>query len=220
MVRLVVFLVSVSLDLLRAIFRSRDELLVENLALRQQVATLLRRRPRPDLDDIDRALWIALRRSWPKWANALIIVKAETVARWHRERFRRHWAKISRRRGLPRIDAEVRSLIHEMATNGWGAPRIHGELLKLGFEVSEATVSRYMPRRPVSPDQLRRTRMARSGTAGLPVEHRHALHVAALPMHHRDPFDRLLVAQAQLDGATLVTADSSLDPYEVDKLRA
>ena len=156
MVRLVVFLVSVSLDLLRAIFRSRDELLVENLALRQQVATLLRRRPRPDLDDIDRALWIALRRSWPKWANALIIVKAETVARWHRERFRRHWAKISRRRGLPRIDAEVRSLIHEMATNGWGAPRIHGELLKLGFEVSEATVSRYMPRRPVSPDQLRR----------------------------------------------------------------
>jgi hypothetical protein len=156
MVRLVVFLVSVCLDAFRAIRRSREELVLENLALRQQVAALLRQRPRPALDDVDRGFWVALLRSWPKWVNALLIVKPDTVARWHRERFRRHWANLSRRPGRPWIGVEIRDLIRAMAAHGWGAPRIHGELLKLGFDVSEATVSRYMPRRPVEPDQVAR----------------------------------------------------------------
>jgi hypothetical protein len=81
-----------------------------------------------------------------------------TVAKWHRERFRRYWAKISQQKGpgRPRIDAEIRRLIRTMARDGWGAPRIHGELLKLGFVISEITVSRYMPRGPADPDQLKR----------------------------------------------------------------
>jgi PIN domain nuclease of toxin-antitoxin system len=73
---------------------------------------------------------------------------------------------------------------------------------------------------PVPPSDYVPSRMTRSGTSGLPVEHRHALHVASLPPHHRDPFDRLLVAQAQLEGAVLVTADSQLDAYDVQRLNA
>jgi PIN domain nuclease of toxin-antitoxin system len=73
---------------------------------------------------------------------------------------------------------------------------------------------------PVPPSDYVPSRMARSGTSGLPVEHRHALHVAGLPAHHRDPFDRLLVAQAQLEGAVLVTADAQLDAYDVQRLSA
>ena len=73
---------------------------------------------------------------------------------------------------------------------------------------------------PVPPPDYVQSRMARSGTRGIPVEHRHALHVATLPHHHRDPFDRLLVAQSQLEGATLITADRKLEAYDVDKLFA
>ena len=88
--------------------------------------------------------------------ESLVIVKADTVARWHRDRFRRYSAKISRRRrpGRPRVDAEVRHLIRTMSQDGWGAPRIHAELTKLGFTVSEVTVSRYLPRRPAEPDEV------------------------------------------------------------------
>lgn len=131
---------------------------MENLALRQQVTALKKERPSRALDDVERAFWVALRASWPSWASRLMIVKADTVARWHRERFRRYWAKISRRRcpGRSRIGAEIRDLIWTMAKDGWGAPRIHAELLKLGFAVSQMTVSRYMPRRPAEPDQVKR----------------------------------------------------------------
>ena len=92
------------------------------------------------------------------WASRLLIVHADTVARWHRDRFRRYWAKMSQRRypGRPRIDAEIRRLVRTMAQDGWGAPRIHAELTKLGFIISEITVSRYLPRHPAEPDQLKR----------------------------------------------------------------
>ncbi len=122
------------------------------------MATLIRQRRRPTLDDADRAFWVALRAAWPRWKNALVIVKTDTVAKWHRDRFRSHWAMLSRQRhpGRPRIDTTIRDLIREMATNGWGAPRIHGELVKLGIKVSAATVSRYMPCQPVDPDHLKR----------------------------------------------------------------
>jgi hypothetical protein len=122
------------------------------------VAALKKERPRPPLEDVDRAFWVALLQSWPAWASRLVIVKADTVARWNRDRFRRYWAKISQRRqpGRPRLDAEIRQLIRTMAQDGWGAPRIHAELTKLGFVVSEVTVSRYLPRRPAEPDQVKR----------------------------------------------------------------
>ena len=157
MPRFIVFLVALVVGAIRAICRSGADLVIENLALRQQVTALKQQRPRPRLDDADRGFWVALRSCWSGWASRLVIVKPDTVAKWNRERFRRHWTRISRcerRPGRPRITAETRRLIREMALqNGWGAPRIHGELLKLGLVVSEATVSRYLPRRPGAPDQ-------------------------------------------------------------------
>ena len=143
---------------IRAMCRRRADLVIENVALRQQVAALKKERPRPPVDDADRAFWAALRQSWPGWASRLVIVNADTVARWNRDRFRRYWVKISRRRypGRPRVDREIRRLIRTMAQDGWGAPRIHAELTKLGFIVSEMTVSRYLPRRPAEPDQVKR----------------------------------------------------------------
>ncbi len=159
MLRLLLFLITLSVRTLRALFRSREELLIENLALRQQVMALKKERPRPVLDEFDRAFWVALRASWPGWASRLVIVDPDTVAKWYRDRFRRYWAKISQhkqRPGRPRIDVEIRRLIHTMARDGWGAPRIHGELMKLGFVVSEIAVSRYMPRRHTDPDKVKR----------------------------------------------------------------
>ena len=117
-----VFLISLGAYAIRALFLSRADLLTENLALRQQVAVLKRQRPRPPLDDVDRAFWVALRTSWPGWASRILVVAPDTVAKWSRERFRRHWAKLSRRDhrpGRPRIDPEVRRLIRLMARDGW-----------------------------------------------------------------------------------------------------
>ncbi|MFQ5550569.1 MAG: integrase core domain-containing protein [Gemmatimonadales bacterium] len=159
MLHLFICLLSLGMRAIKATCLSRGDLVLENLALRQQIAALQRERPRPRLNDTDRAFWVALRQSWSLWASRLIIIKSDTVAKWNRERFRRHWAKISqahRGPGRPRVEAEIRRLIRQMARDGWGAPRIHGELMKLGFDVSERTVSRYMPRAPANPDQLKR----------------------------------------------------------------
>lgn len=158
MLRVLIFLVSLGTRAIRTMCRRRADLVIENLALRQQVTALKKKRPRPPLEDTDRAFWVSLRASWPGWASRLLVVNADTVARWNRDRFRRYWAKISQRRhpGRPRVDAEIRRLVRMMAQDGWGAPRIHAELTKLGFLVSEMTVSRYMPRRPAEPDQVKR----------------------------------------------------------------
>ncbi len=159
MLRLLIFLFSLGVRAIRAMCRSRDNLVIENLALRQQVAALKKDRPQPPRDDADRAFWVALRTAWPRWASHLVMVQADTVAKWHRERFRFHWARLSQqqgRPGRPRVDIDIRRLIKQTALDGWGAPRIHGELMKLGFVISEATVSRYLPRGPVKPDQVRR----------------------------------------------------------------
>lgn len=131
--------------------RSRHTLLVENAALRHQLAVALRRGGRVRLGAADRAFWVLLRRTWSGWRDALVIVRPETVVRWHRRGFRWYWRWKSRSRGpgRPRVGPELRALVQRMATEntGWGAPRIHGELLKLGFDVSERTVARLMPRR-------------------------------------------------------------------------
>src|ERR1700736_5937988 len=114
--------------------RTRRSLLLENLALRQQLAVLKRRHPRPRLAAFDRLFWIIARRFWSGWKQALIIVSPETVVRWHRCGFALYWRAISRARrmvGRRRISKEVRDLIFRMVTENptWGAPRIHGELL-------------------------------------------------------------------------------------------
>ena len=115
---------------------------------------------RPKLTHVDRVFWSVLSRLWSRWRDVLIVVKPATVVRWHRRGFRLYWTwKIRRRSGRPKVGAEIRQLVRQMARDNptWGAPRIHGELLKLGFEVSQATVSRYMPQRSKPPSQSWRT---------------------------------------------------------------
>ena len=149
------------LGLVRTLFATKADLAMENLALRQQLAVLHRKNPRPRLNDLDRAFWAALKGQLSTWSDALVIVKPDTVVRWHRDAFRRHWTRLSAsggRPGRPRVSTEVRALIRAMATENqtWGAPRIHAELLKLGFDIAEVTVSRYMPKRPLDPDKIAR----------------------------------------------------------------
>jgi putative transposase len=126
----------------------RTNLALEILALRQQVAVLKRKRPRPKLHCLDRLFWTVLRRLWSRWAEVLLVVKPETVVGWHRAGFRLYWRWRSRgpAGGRRRLTLEVRELIQRMAQDntGWGAPKIHGELLKLGFVLLERSVSRYL----------------------------------------------------------------------------
>ncbi len=120
------------------------DIALENLALRQQLAVFKRKRPRPRLRRADRFFWVWLSRCWKDWHRALVIVRPETVVAWHRQGFRLFWSRISRRKsGRPEASPVIRALILKMAAANplWGAPRIHGELLKLGMEVCERTVS-------------------------------------------------------------------------------
>jgi hypothetical protein len=123
-----------------------SDLVLENLALRQQLAILKRPEKRPQIRTKDRLFWIMLCRLWSNWQEPLIVVKPETVIRWHRKGFKLFWKFKSRRKGpgRPPISPEIRDLILKMANANplWGAPRIHGELLKLGIEISERTVSK------------------------------------------------------------------------------
>src|SRR2546422_1673106 len=145
---------------LRSSVRTHRELALENLALRQQLAVWKARQPRPRLTEMDRIFWVLLSRLWTSWRDSVHVVRPETVVGWHRHGFRCYWAWKSRhRRGRPRLETELRDLIRRMSRANplWGAPRIHGELLKLGLTVSQATVSKYLvrPRRP--PSQAWRT---------------------------------------------------------------
>jgi putative transposase len=133
----------------RVVVRSRGDTALEVLALRQQVAVLKRKQPRPCLGRLDRPFWIALRQLWSRWTEVLVIVKPETVVGWHRAGFRLYWRWRSRPRGgRPKITDEIRGLIRRLAAENpnWGAPKIHGELQKLGFVVSGRTVERYLRR--------------------------------------------------------------------------
>ncbi len=145
----------------RAVFRTHTDLALENLALRQQLALLRHRSKRPRFGGLDRAFWVWLSRRWAGWRDALHVVRPETVIRWHRQGFRAFWTWKSRsgRTGRPSVGSEVAKLVRTMALANplWGAPRIHGELLKLGFDVSQRTVARLMPRRPKPPSQTWRT---------------------------------------------------------------
>jgi len=142
--------------LVRLLLADRAEIVAENLALRQQLAVALRRSPRPKLCSRDRAFWVLLSNLWTDWRSTLVVVKPDTVVRWHRHGFRLYWRWKSRRRdGRPGVPRDVRDLIRRMAQANplWGAPRIHGELLKLGIDIKQTSVAKYMPRRrrPPSP---------------------------------------------------------------------
>jgi putative transposase len=142
------------------VFRSRADLTLENLALRQQLLALHAVRPRRRLTASHKLFWVVLRGTWPRWKEPLILVTPRTVVGWHRAGFRLYWKWLSRARskgGRKRISEDIRTLIFRMVAENptWGAPRIHGELLKLGFDVSEPTVSRWVRRAPRTPDPMK-----------------------------------------------------------------
>ena len=142
-------------------FRSHRTLLFENLALPQQLAVLKRRHPRARLRPIDKLFLVLARRFWADWKKSLLVVTPETVVRWHRAGFRLYWRLLSRVKkqvGRKRLSKEIRNLIFRMVAENptWGAPRIHGELLILGFDVSERSISRWMKRAPRDPELARR----------------------------------------------------------------
>jgi len=142
-------------------FCSRRDLLLENLALRQQVALLKLRRPRPRFTASDRLFCIILRRLWHGWKQALLLVQPDTVVRWYRAGFKAYWTWLSRHRvclGRKRISLKLRQPIFRMVVENptWAAPRIHGELTMLGFDVSERTVLHWMWRAPRSPEPEKR----------------------------------------------------------------
>jgi hypothetical protein len=139
------------------LLRSRSALAAENLVLRQQINVLRRTAPRRlSFNCLDRFIFVVLYRLFPEFRDALAIVKPDTVIRWHRSGFRAYWRWKSRSRGgRPKVALEIRRLIREMSLANplWGAPRIHGELLKLGIDIGQTSVAKYMARRRRPPSQ-------------------------------------------------------------------
>ena len=148
------------IGLLRGV-RTQRSLVLENLALRHQLGVLQRTVRRPRLRTADRLFWVLLSRLWAGWTDAISVVQPATVIRWQRSGFKLFWTRKSRRHGpgRPAVAPEVRALIRRMSQANplWGAPRIHGELQKLGLEISQATVSKYVVRLRKPPSQTWRT---------------------------------------------------------------
>ena len=145
---------------LRVFIRNHSAIAAENLVLRHQLGVLQRSVKRPRLRKRDRILWVWLSRLWADWRSSLVIVKPDTVLRWHREGFRLYWRWNSRKKpGRPKIDPEIRSLIQRMSRENatWGSPRIQSELALLGYTVDQSTVAKYMIRHRKPPSQTWRT---------------------------------------------------------------
>src|SRR3984893_10388882 len=145
------------LAVLASPFKSKLRLEAENAVLRYQLIVLRRKlKGRARLTNSDRWFLVQMYRWFPSILTAVTIVRPETLVRWHRTGFRRYWRwKSNARGGRPRIESELRTLIRQMSTENqlWGAPRIHGELLKLGFIVAQSTVAKYMVKRRGPPSQ-------------------------------------------------------------------
>jgi len=145
----------------RAFVRDHAELAAENLTLRQQLAILQHKAMRPKLRKRDRIFWVWLSKVRANWRSLLVTVKPDTVVRWHRQGFGLYWRWKSRRRapGRPRVEREIRDLTRRMSKENatWGAPRIQSELRLLGYDVAEATASKYMTREMNPPSQTWRT---------------------------------------------------------------
>jgi hypothetical protein len=154
--------IAIMVAVVSSLVKSRAALQLENIALRHQIGVLQRSaKKRLSLNHADRVFWIGLSRMWAEWRSALKIVKPDTVIAWHRNAFRMFWTwKVRRGRpGRPAVSADIRTLIRRMSREnpGWGAPRIHGELLKLGIDVGETSVSKYLVRTRKPPSQTWRT---------------------------------------------------------------
>lgn len=147
--------------ILRGLFVSRSNLIIENLALRQQLTVQQRTIKRPKLKRKDRLFWAWLSQIWPDWKSTLIVVKPETVIKWHRQGFKLYWRWKSRagKAGRPKISREIRDLIRQMSRENptWGAPRIQSELKLLGHEAADSTVAKYMIKHKKPPSQTWRS---------------------------------------------------------------
>ena len=144
----------------RLILKDRNKLILENLALRQQLAVQKQSIKRPRLRNRDRLFWYMLSQLWIDWKSTLLIVKPETVVKWHRQGFKLFWRWKSRSKpGRPKVSKEIRDLIKRMALENlsWGAPRIHSELRLLGYDIAESTISKYLVRALKPPSQTWKT---------------------------------------------------------------
>src|ERR1700756_4829323 len=154
-------LIFLLLNLAASLFKPRGRLEAENAALRQQLIVLQRKvRGRVQFTNRDRLFLVMLYRWFPSTLKAITIIRPETLVRWHRAGFRRYWRWRSRSLGgRPQVDAGLRALIRRMSADNplWGAPRIHGELLKLGFEIAQSSVGKCMVKRSRPPSQGWRT---------------------------------------------------------------
>ncbi|MFH2053279.1 MAG: hypothetical protein ABIK96_12490 [bacterium] len=144
-------------DTLRDLFRSRHDLFLENLALRQQLLVRERQTGKPQFRNRDRVFWVILSRFWPGWKNPLLLVKPQTVIAWHRFLWRKYWQRKSqpKDKGRPRIPIEAIELIRKISFENpnWGAAHIQGELMMLGYYLLASTVAEYMVRRRGRPNQ-------------------------------------------------------------------
>src|ERR1700730_611798 len=155
-------IIRLCLGTIARLFCARRSLLLENLVLRQQLVVYKRRHPRPRPNLLDKLFWVVASRVWSDWKQFLIFVLPETVVQWHRAGFRLYWRVLSKVCqqcvGRRRISQKIRDLIFRMVAENptWGAPRIHGELLLLSFDVSERTISRWMRQAPRDPEPAKR----------------------------------------------------------------
>ncbi len=153
-------LLTIFLRCIPAFFRSRNEQVIVELALRQQLATFAERGRRPRITPADRGFWVFLSQLWSGWKKTLVIVRPETVVGWHRKGFRLYWRSISKHGpGRPPIPVEVQALIRRFSNeNDWRTRKVQAELKKLGISIGLATVSRYLPKRDPGHDQRQRWR--------------------------------------------------------------
>ncbi len=145
--------------IIKLIFRDKTDLVLENLALRHQLS-VLERKKKPKLKNPDRIFWAWLSRIWPSWKSPLILIKPETVIKWHRKGFKLYWRwKCRHKVGRPTVPKEIRNFIRQMRLENptWGTPRIHSELLLLGYDICETTISNYMVRQKKPPSQTWKT---------------------------------------------------------------
>jgi hypothetical protein len=202
-------LLLLALNLVASLFKSKSRLKAENAAQRQQLIVLRRKTPgRVQLSNSDRLFFVQLYRWFPSILKVMTIVRPETLVRWHRAGFRRYWRWKSRSPGgRPPIGAELLALIRHMSLDNplWGAPRIHGELLKLGFAVAQSSVAKYMARRSNDP----------SGQSWATFVRNHAPQIAAMDLFVAPTIGfELLYALiiVKLDRRELVWVNVTADP--------
>lgn len=151
------FFLRAILWLFRATLSAKTDLVMENLALRQQLIILRRKAGQPRLRRQERVFWLWLCRSWNRWRESLLVVTPETVLRWHKQGFKYYgtW-KCRRRGGRPAVPHDLRQLIRRMSRANplWGAPRVHGELRKLGIDISQSAVGKYIFHHRKPPERM------------------------------------------------------------------